>query len=324
MNRFLTALAACSFVGAALAQIDPNATIVTINGEAVKGSEYFRRMEMLPNVSRQVGPNTLSFPPGFLTIEMMITEKLVFQLAKQKGVLPSDAEVQAELNSILTENKTFLNDAQLAGQTRADVEHQIRYQLTQFKIATFGINLTDQEIDAFYRENPQVFTIPKRAKLSIIAVTDEATKSKVDTELKAGKTFAEVAGKYSEDVSKTAGGDFGTVPIAGLPDAARTAINATKIGQFTAWVVTPGSTSQVKFMLHDVFPEEKTPLDAKARKQIRRQLMLQKGQQKNDIVKEMAEMRAKANIDIANKAFAEMYKKFIDENKPPAGGNPSN
>lgn len=318
MNRILCALAASFVVGSALAQIDPNATVVTINGEAVKGGEYFRRMEMLPNVSRRVGANTLNFPPGFLTIELLITEKLVFQLAKQKGVLPSDAEVTAELNSILTENKTFLNDALLAGQTKEDVEHQIRYQLAQFKIATFGINLTDQEIDTFYRENPQIFTIPKRAKLSIIAVTDEATKSKVDGELQSGKKFADVAGKYSEDVSKASGGDFGTVPIAGLPENARNAINATKIGQVTPWIVTPASTTQVKFMLHDVMPEEKTPLDAKARKQIRRQLMLQKGQQKNDVAKEMADMRAKASIDIANKAYADMYKKFIEEMKPPA------
>lgn len=315
MNRSLTALAASLFAGLALAQVDPNATIVTINGEVVKGSEYFRRMEMLPNVSRRLGNNTLNYPPGFLTIELLITEKLVFQLAKQKGVMPSDAEVQAELNSILTDNKAFLNEAMLAGQTQADVEHQIRYQLAQFKIATFGINLTDQEIDAFYRENPQIFTIPKRAKLSVIAVTDEATKSKVDGELQAGKDFGEVASKYSEDVSKAANGDFGTVPIANLPEAARNAINATKIGQVTAWVVSQGSPTQVKFKLHDVLPEEKTPLDAKVRRQIRRQLMLQRGSQKNDVAKEMADMRAKANIDIANKAFADMYKKFLEESK---------
>ena len=318
MNRILPSFALSLVACIAVAQVDPNATVVTINGEAVRGGEYFKRMEMLPNVSRRVGNNSLNFPPGFLTIELLITEKLVFQLAKQKGVYPSDAEVQAELNSILTENKTFLNDALLAGQSKEDVEHQIRYQLAQFKIATFGINLTDQEIDTFYRENPQVFTVPKRAKLSIIAVTDEATKSKVDNELSSGKAFGDVAAKFSEDISKANKGDFGTVPIATLPEGARNAINATKIGQMTAWVVTPGATTQVKFMLHDVLPEEKTPLDAKVRKQIRRQLMLQRGQQKNNVAKEMADIREKANIQIANKAFADMYKKFLEESK--AGG----
>lgn len=313
MIRYLAVPAALAFGVTAFAQIDPNGAIVTINGETVRTPEYLHRMETLPGVTRRVGANNLSFPPGFLTIELLITEKLVFQLAKQKGVYPSDAEVQAELNTILTENKSFLNDAALDGLTKEDVEHQLRYQLAQFKISTFGVTITDAEIDKFYKENPQYFTIPKRAKLSVIAVTDEGIKSKVDADLAAGKKFADVAKVYSEDVTKASGGDFGTVPIAGLPGPVRDAISATKIGQMTPWVITEGAKTQVKFLLHDVLPEERTPLDAKARRNIRRQLMLKAGGAKNDVGKEMADMRAKAKIDITNKSFADMYKKYMDE-----------
>lgn len=288
--------------------------VLTVNGDTIKASEYYRRMEYLPGVSKNAGNFSLAYPPGFLTLEALITERLVFQLAKQKGVMPVDAEIQAELNSMLTENPTLLNDAALAGQTRADVEHQIKYQLAQFKIQTFGITVTDVEIDKFYKDNPTLFTIPKRAKLSVIAVSDEASKSKVDADLAAGKAFADVAKTYSEDVTKNTGGDFGTVPVGALPENIRNAINATKIGQTSAWVeMGKEGKTQAKFLLHDMIPEEKTKLDDKSRKQIRRQLMLQRGKVKNDVVKEMSEMRSKAKIDIANKAFAQMYKKFVDE-----------
>ena len=325
LNRFCLAALACGVFTLGNAQNDPAAVVLTVNGDTIKAAEYYRRMEYLPNVSKNVGNFSMVYPPGFLTLEALITERLIFQLAKQKGVMPADTEIQAELNSMLTEKPTLLNDAALAGQTRADIEHQIKYQLAQFKIQTFGITVTDVEVDKFYQDNPAIFTIPKRAKLSIISVSDEASKGKVDADLAAGKPFAEVAKTYSENITKATGGEFGTVPIGGLPENVRNAISATKIGQTTAWI-TMGKESfpQAKFFLHDMIPEEKTKLDDKTRKQIRRQLMLQRGQVKNDVVKEMAELRSKAKIDIANKAFAQMYKKYLDEYLKPNGTPPPN
>jgi parvulin-like peptidyl-prolyl isomerase len=314
LNRFLSVAFACALAPLASAQTDPNATVLTVNGDTIKASEYYRRMEYLPGVYKRSGNMELAYPPGFLTLEALITERLVFQLARQKGALPSDAEVQAELNRLLTENPKLLTDAALMGQTRADVEHQVRYQLAQFKIATFGVTITDAEVDKFYRDNAaSMFTIPKRAKLSVIAVSDEGSKQKVDEDLKAGKAFAEVARTYSEDISKSNGGEFGTVPLTSLPEPVRNAVNATKIGQASAWVGVPNAPTQTKFFLHDVLPEEKIALDAKLRIQIRRRLMLDKGQVRNDVSKEMNEMRAKAKIDIGNKSFAEMYKKYLEE-----------
>src|SRR5688572_43946 len=264
LNRFCLAAFACGLFTLGHAQTDPTAVVLTVNGDTIKGAEYLRRMEYLPSVSRNIGNVSLVYPPGFLTLEALITERLIFQLAKQKGVMPLEAEIQAELNSMLTEKPTLLNDAALAGQTRADIEHQIKFQLTQFKLTTFGINLTDVEVDKFYKDNPTIFTVPKRAKLSVIAVADEATKGKVDADIASGKPFADVAKMYSEDVTKSQGGEFGTVPIGSLPEPVRNAINATKIGQTSGWVVMgKEGTTQAKFFLHDMVPEEKTKLDDK-------------------------------------------------------------
>jgi parvulin-like peptidyl-prolyl isomerase len=302
-----------------IGQTDPSAVVLTVNGDVIKAADYYHRLEILPGVSKRIGNATLTYPPGFLTLEALITERLVFQLAKQKNVMPTEPEVQAELNSILTENPNFLNEAELAGQSKADVFHQLKYQMAQFKISTLGVTITDAEIDKFYRERPNLFTIPKRAKLSVIAVSDEATKSKVDAELESGKSFADVAKAYSEDISKDSGGEFGTLSLLELPEQVRNEINKTKIGQKTSWVLmgakdqpTPPKT-QAKFLLHDVLPEKLTPLDAKVRKQLRRKLMLDRGAAKNDVSREMQEMRLKAKIDITNKTFAEMYKRYLQE-----------
>ncbi len=304
---------------------DPNPVVLSVNGDVIRNNEYVRRMEYLPGVSRRIGSTALNYPPGFLTLEAFITERLVFQLAKQKGIMPTEPEIQAELASMLTENPKLLTDAALAGLTKADIDYQVKYSLTQFKLATFGINITDQEIDAYYRTNlKEVFTIAKRFKLSVIAVTDEGSKSKIDSELAAKKPFAEVAKAYSEDVTRGVGGEFGTVPLSALPEPARLAISATKIGETTAWIALVKSPIQMKFLLHDVVAEEIIPLDAKLRKQIRRQLMLAKGALKNDMMKELNELRTKSKIDITNKVFAETYKKYIGEynEKFPTRGTP--
>jgi parvulin-like peptidyl-prolyl isomerase len=225
LNRFvLAALAGC--VTSAFAQTpDTTPVVVSVNGDAVKAAEYYRRMEYLPGITRRIGNTSMNYPPGFLALETLITEKLVFQLARQKNVAPTEPEIQAELATMLTDNPKLLNDAALAGQSKSDIEYQIKYNLAQFKLATFGITITDQEVDNFYKSNPQMFTIPKRAKLSVIAVTDEGSKSKIDAELGAGKPFADVAKVYSEDVTKANGGEFGTVPIGTLPEADRDSVN---------------------------------------------------------------------------------------------------
>lgn len=312
LNRFvLAALIGGVFAPFALPQ--DGTPVLTVNGDVIKAVDYYRRMEYLPGVSRKVGNTVLNYPPGFLTLEVMVTERLVFQLAKQKGVMPTEAEVQTELATMLAENPTLYTDAALTGQTKADVEYQLKYNLAQFKLATLGITITDQEVDTFYARNPEIFSIPKKFKLSVIAVTDEASKSKIDAELAAKKPFAEVAKTYSEDVTRATGGQFGTVPLVALPVEARSAINATKIGETTAWIAVDKTNVQMKFLLEDVVPGEKLPLDAKTRRQIRRQLMLQKGAVKNDVARELAEMRAKAKIEIPNKVFADMFKKFLQE-----------
>lgn len=294
----------------ASAQVDSSRVVVVINGEEVRGGEYYHRMEFLPNVSRQMGSSLATFPPGFLTIEQLITERLVLQMAKDKGVYPTDPEVQAEIRARLEENPKMVDDFLATGQSRQDLEYQMRIELAQFKLRSFGITITDQEIDQFYKANPVMFTIPKRVNLKVIVVQNAEAKGKVDAELAGTKDFSAVAKEHSVDLTKDNGGEFGTVPITELNPELRKAVEATKIGQTTDWV---GSGELfAKFLLAGVTPPETLPLDAKLRRKLRRELMLQRGSVKNDLVKEMAQYRAKAKIDIRQKEFADAWEKFIN------------
>jgi foldase protein PrsA len=303
---------ALSLVGAcALAQVDSGRVVATVNGEEIRGSEYYRRMEYLPGVGKLVGEGRVAeFPPGFMTLEQLITERLITQLAKEKGVSATPAEAEQELRNRLEENPKLLEDWTSTGQTREELLYQIQLELNQFKVLTFGINVTDQEVDEFYAKNPEIFTIPRRVTLRVIAVPTVGDREAVDADLKAGKTFADVAKARSMDITKSTGGEYGTVPITALNEQVRTAIGKVKIGETTEWLST--TDAQVKFLLEGVVPETKQPMSPILKRQTRQRMMLDKGRVKNDIQALMADMRKKANIDIKQKEFAEAYRQFIN------------
>ena len=291
------------------AQVDPERVVVVVNGESIKGAEYYRRMEFLPGVGRQMGRSFAEFPPGFLTIEQLITERLIVQLAKKKNVAPSDSEVQAELNARMADNKNLLTDWQAMGRTRKELEDQIRIELCQFKVLTQGVTITDQEVDQHYKDQKVMYTTPRQARLRVIAVGDEASQTAVDNELKAGKSFADVARAHSLELSKEQGGLVGDVPYGSLSETVRTALGKIKIGQSTDWIVSEGT--RVKFFLENIIPEKTQELDASLKRNIRMRLMMDKGKAKNNVAAEMSQLRADAKIDIKQKEFAEAYAKFI-------------
>lgn len=307
-----TLLSTLLFAVASLAasQVDPNRVVFSVNGEEVKGSEYYRRMEYLPGVGRRSNDTFAEFPPGFLTIEQMITERLVLQLAKQKGVAPTDAEVLAEIQNAIADDPAYLQSWTDSGRSRAELDYQVRFDLAQFKLLTFGITVTDQQVEQFYKENPTTFSLPKRVKLRVIVVGTEAEQAAVDKDLAAGKKFSEVASARSLDISKAIGGDFGVSPYDQLAPTAKDAIDKRKADGTTVWVNT--GEKYVKFLVEQVLPEEKIPLDAKTKRRIRRKRMADIGAVKNDIQKEMNAMRLKAKIDIKQKEFADAYKKFTE------------
>lgn len=307
--RFLTTLTLAAIALSAFAQVDSNRVVAVVNGVEIRGAEYYRRMEFLPGVGRRVGNAIAEAPPGFLTIDSLINEELILQLAKQKGCSATDAEVQADLLARQQAAPTFVQNWTANGRTMDELKRLVLIELTQFKLATFGVTITDQELERFYKDNPTRFTLLKSAKLRVIAVSEDATRDKVDAALKGGKTFAATAVEFSEDVTRASGGELGKPVLTMLPKDVQTAIGAIKIGQITAWV--KSENVWTKFALEDVYPERLLPLDAPLRAQIRRQLMIDKGAVRNDVSRDIQALRIKSKIDIKEKQFADTYNSLM-------------
>lgn len=311
MKKILLPLLALSCM-VAQAQLDPNRTVMTVNGEEVKAREYYTRMEFLPGVGRMLSADQFEeSAPGLLVLQLLMEERLVLQLAKSKGVEPTAAEVEEEFQRKRDRDPAFFDKWKQMGLTEDDFRYQARLDAAQFKLITMGVNITDLEVTKHYDGNTSLFTEPRRMKLRVIAASSEANRKSIDAELaKPGKTFGDVAKAMSEDiVTKADGGDLGTVAVRDFNESVRTALEAAKIGAATPWL--QGSNTWIKLFKEDVVPEKKRPLDADLRKQIRRSLMVDRGMVKNDYEKMLREFRKQAKIELRQMAFKDEFGAFL-------------
>ena len=193
----------------------------------------------------------------------LIENEILMHRAAKLGLLATDEEVDRKLNEIKSpysagEFAQRLNERKLS---LDDFRHDIRRQLTAEKVLhkeiTAKINITQQDISAYYNQHKAEFNlIEPRYHLAHILVTSStgpqgqtiANKARNETEarkkietamarLQAGEDFSRLAMTYSEDSSTAAnGGDVGIAPESALKQtdaATREAVAKLKPGQYT-------------------------------------------------------------------------------------------
>ena len=314
MPRALTALLVVFAATTALAQapLDGNAAVATVNGEPIRAAEYYRRLEWFtPNPQSALG----NLPVGFQVLRQMVSERMIMQLAKSKDVAPTAPEIEARVAEFYQKNPNLKTQLAEAGRGDADVRTEAANEEAQFKLVTAGVTITDLEVEKRYKDLPSQFEEPQRYKLSVIAVGGDDAIAKVDTALKAGRPFADVAKENSLDVrSRNAGGAYGDVPDTSLPELIRPAIAATPVGGTSAWVKTEQG-ARLKFLVEKITPAKKLPLDAALKAKIRRTMMLERGNQKNKVAQDLDAATLAATVTFAQPRFQQLYDQIVGQIK---------
>jgi peptidyl-prolyl cis-trans isomerase SurA len=218
----------------------------------------------------------------------LIQTEILMRRAEKLGLLATDEEVDRKLNEIKSPytEEQFNKRLEERKISLDDFKRDLRRSLTQDKVfnkeITSHINITDQDVAAYYNEHKTEFNLIEPqyhlAKIMVTGVVGPQTRNMqnkaqndadarkkiqmVETKLDSGDDFGTLAMNYSED-PETAnnGGDFGMVPesaLKGVDPATRDAVMKLKPGQYTPIipVINPANHQTYAYMIVKLIAKE--------------------------------------------------------------------
>jgi peptidyl-prolyl cis-trans isomerase SurA len=161
--------------------------------------------------------------------DLVVADRLFAQQVKKLDLQINEAQVDAQVEAIKEQNE--FTDAELdqaleaQGFTRETFRDRLRSQLQNFAVLQHKIgglvNVSDQELENYYRTHPQEFQGEEEVKLRHVFLPIpegaspaeirrvEADGERVLARLRAGEDFAKVAREVSRGPSAQSGGDLG-------------------------------------------------------------------------------------------------------------------
>lgn len=148
-------------------------------------------------------------------LQLLISTQWLEGEAKAQGITVTDDEVKKSFDQ--QRKQSFPKDADYqkflkdSGQSEADILLQVKADLLASKIRDKVVKgkdtVSDAQIQDFYNKNKARFAQPERRDLEVVLTKGKAKADAAMKELKSGKSFKQVAKKYSiDEASKAQGG----------------------------------------------------------------------------------------------------------------------
>jgi peptidyl-prolyl cis-trans isomerase C len=220
----------------------------------------------------------------------VITREVLYQEGRQRG-LDKNKEVTAKVEDF---KRAMVIDALLEEVLKGKGE------------------VSESEIQKYYKENENRFTEPREIKIRHIVVNSEPVLNEVLTKLSRGESFEKLASTYNVDQSRKDGGDLGYIRRGQLaPSFAQfeeAAFSLGKKGEISNVVKTP-------FGYHLIQLEEKRGTALRPFDQVKEKirLFLQEKKRQDAYLEYVKEAKSRAKIMVNEKLWAEEEKK---EGKP--------
>lgn len=172
----------------------------------------------------------------------------------EKGNGLTDAQLRTQLQAQGHTYEEFRKHARLELQKMIMIQKEVRQK----------VNISPGEIKAYYDAHPQEFTVGKESfKLAqiLIAVPPNPSPAQVAAahakaedirkQLLAGADFGKLAREYSDDDSKSQGGELGNFSRGDMIDAIQKAIDQMKVGDISEPIRTDHGFHILKLEAHD-------------------------------------------------------------------------
>ncbi|MBA2881687.1 peptidyl-prolyl cis-trans isomerase SurA [Desulfosalsimonas propionicica] len=235
--------------------------VAVVNDDIIRLREVERQLEP---VRQQLASRNLSeeqmreqlYEARMQLIDELINETLADQQIEQAGIQVGKAEVDAAIEQVKQRN--YYTDEQLRQalemqgmsmeQYRGELRRQIlRSRLVNRKVKS-SIVITDEDIDRYYKENPEKYGGKPRYKIRniLLAGTDKDSDDpeirrrikKIREQLDEGVSFGTLAEKYSQGPNADEGGELGEFAVHDLARDLRPVIGDLNEGEVSDGVET--------------------------------------------------------------------------------------
>ncbi len=287
-------------------------TLAQVNGDQIGMDQFHDFMTVKTTARVMLNGEAVELPlaesPGYQSLQDMLLRQIVLQMAKDAGVAPTEADIEAEITFRKKVNSTFMRELNARGMTVAQIRESIKSELARERLTTRGVNVTLEDVETYIKDNPQQFTEPARVDLLWMLIRDGNKKDKAEAELQAGQSFSAVATAYSDYVPGQ-GGQKERYPVGivrQMPKELQAIVTASKEGQTSDWIKT--GQGFAKFLVERKYPERPQTLDATQKEVVRRNLALARGNASSDINRRIAEKLKDAKITVEFEPLKEPWK----------------
>jgi len=262
----------------------PAGPVARINGEDISRDEFagLYRQEIAMLQRRADGadiPDRARLETGLACLRMLVERELLYQEAVRRNLAVDreaiDKRWEAEIENMKKafsgktgEEPTEEEILEAAGATREGARAELRKAFLIEKARALiakenGAEVTDKEVEEFFKENREKFKRPDRIHLHQIFAEFKPTGKPEDEQKKAearqkienaisriyaGESFAAVAKAVSESPDSERGGDLGPVPAQALPPFYVEAANKLKPGEISGLIESPYGFHVVKLI----------------------------------------------------------------------------
>jgi foldase protein PrsA len=275
--------------------------VANVNGTPITKEEFYGYLERMQLVQVQTPQGTQSQRVagslGLQALNDLVRRQLVLQLAEENGLLPNDADIEAELAFQTKRRPDFVSFLTNQGMSLQSIRNDIRFDLARERLLTRGVEMPADEVDSYIRENPDKFVEPAQAQLLYVVVSDPKRREEVDRELASGQSFQVVATRFSEAPrAKELGGMFPESRISAMHARLQEIVGNTQELRATDWVA--DGANWVKFYVQRKTQERPLDMDEVRREYLRRQLAMQRGEEKNNIGRLLQEKMQTAKVEV--------------------------
>lgn len=201
--------------------------VAKVNGTEIGAAEYNELVQKMFGNSRRPLPKQLADRFKGRTLDQIVDKHLIQNAIDEAGVEVSDEELKAEIEQIkerFPEGKNLESLLKMRNMTKEEFEEQVQESLAVKKLLqkNKGIEVTEEDAQKYYDENPSKFEQPEKVKASHILIKTKKGASEEEVEKarkkaeklakkarKEGTDFAKLAKEKSEGPSARKGGDLG-------------------------------------------------------------------------------------------------------------------